>query len=68
MHFCDVHLEGFRSNEVETKRKEEQSTKQITTAIKLGEMRYKILLNIPIQNLTFRNRIVLNTSYLRLEM
>ena len=68
MRFCDVYLEGFRSNEVETKRKEEQSTKQITTAIKLGEMRYKILLNIPIQNLTFRNRIVLNTSYLRLEM
>ena len=68
MHFCDLYLQVFRSNDVETKRKEKQSTKQITTAIKLGEMCYKILLNIPIQNLTFRKRIVLNTSYLRLEM
>ena len=68
MRFCDVYLQGFRSNEEEAKRKEKQSTKQITTAIKLGEMCYKILLNIPIQNLTFHNRVVLNTSYLRLEM
>ena len=68
MRFCDLYLQGFRSNEVETKRKEKHSAKQITTAIKLGEACYKILLNIPIQNLTFRKRIVLNTSYLRLEM
>ena len=68
MRFCDVYLQGFRSNKVETKRKEKQSTKEITTAIKLGEMCYNILLTIPIQNLTFHNRIVLNRSYLRLEM
>ena len=68
MRFRDVYLQGFRSNEVVTKRKEKQSTKQITTAIKLGELCYKILLRIPIQNLTLGNRIVLNTSYLRLEM
>ena len=68
MRFGDVYLEGFRSNEVVTKRIEEQSTKQITTALKLGELCSKILLSIPIQNMTFRNCIVLNTSYLRLEM
>ena len=68
MRFRDVYLQGFRSNEVVTKRKEKQSTKQITTAIKLGELCYKILLRIPIQNLTLGNRIVLSTSYLRLEM
>ena len=68
MCFRDVNLQGFRSNEVVTKRKEKESTKQITTAIKLGELCYSILLNIAIRNLTFRNRIVLNTSYLRLEM
>ena len=68
MRFRDVYLQGFRSNEVVTKTKEKQSTKQITTAIKLGELCYKILLSIPIQNLTFRNHIVLNTSYLRLVM
>ena len=42
MCFCDLYLQGFRSNEVETKRKEKQSTNQITTAIKLGEICYKI--------------------------
>ena len=68
MCFRDVNLQGFRSNEVVTKRKEKESTKQITTAIKLGELSYNIWLSVPIQNLTFRNRIVLNTSYLRLEM
>ena len=68
MRFRDVNLQVFPSNEVVTNRKEKQSTKQTTTAIKLGELCYNILLNIPIQNLTFRNRIVLNTSYLRLEM
>ena len=68
MCFRDVNLQGFRSNEVVTKRKEKESTKQITTAIKLGELCYNIWLSVPIQNLTFRNRIILNTSYLRLEM
>ena len=68
MRFRDVYLQGFQSNEVVTKRKKEQSTKQITTALKLGELGSKILLNIPIQNMTFRNCIVLNTGYLRLEM
>ena len=42
MRFCDLYLQGFRSNEVETKRKEKQSTKKVTKAIKLGEMCYKI--------------------------